>query len=235
MRYALYHSPEPGDPLLQTAEDWLGRSAFGRAVDGSLAAAPAIVSDARRYGFHATLKAPFELAPGRSEDELREALARWSRSRAPVQAVPLVLDQPSGFFALVPDGRHAGLDAFAADVVRDFEPFRAGLSEADRARRRPESLTARQRDHLERWGYPYVMEDFAFHMTLTGRLDGAASARVRPELERRFGPFLSAPRDIATLALFAERERGGLFEVVAVHRLAGPAPAAASLGTVDAA
>src|SRR5262249_2220033 len=45
------------------------------------------------------------------------------------------------------------------------------LTDADRARRNPARLTPRQRDYLERWGYPYVMEEFRFHMTLTGRLE----------------------------------------------------------------
>lgn len=235
MRYALYYTPAPGDRLLTAAEDWLGRSAFGRTVETSRAADPALVADARRYGFHATLKAPFELAEGRTESELKVALARWCAARPPVEAVRLTLGQPSGFFAIVPASRHAALDALAADIVRDFEAFRAPLSEKDRARRRPEALPERQREHLERWGYPYVFEDFAFHMTLTGRLDEAASAAVRPELEARFAPLLASPRRIATLALFAERERGADFEVVDIHPLSGHARTQPAFGHFDAA
>lgn len=235
MRYALYYTPQPGDPLLGAAEAWLGRSAFGQDVDRGASAAPALVTDARRYGFHATLKAPFALAEGRSEAQLHEALAAFAAAQAPVEDLRLRLAQPSGFFALVPDGPHTALDAFAAEVVQAFEPFRAPLSETDRARRRPETLPERQRAHLDRWGYPYVFADFAFHMTLTGRLDAEASEEVRPALEERFAPLLAKPRRIDALALFAEREPGADFEVAALRPLTGHPRTPAAFGHFDAA
>src|SRR5207245_1192733 len=82
-----------------------------------------------------------------------------------------VVDSISGFIAVIPAEPVAELQQLAADCARDFDSFRAPLGAEDRARRRPEKLTERQRDYLDRWGYPYVMEEFRFHMTLTGRLD----------------------------------------------------------------
>lgn len=233
MRYALYYTPEPGDPLLEAAEAWLGRSAFGRAVAGAEAGEAQTIGDARRYGFHATLKAPFELADGRCEGDLREALVAFAASRSTVHDIRLRLDQPSGFFAIVPDGPHPALDAFAADVVREFDAFRAPLSDGDRARRKPDTLSERQRRNLDSWGYPYVFEDFGFHLTLTGRLDERASAAVRPVLETRFAPLLAAPRTISSLALFGEGRRGADFEVLALHPLSDHARTPTALGQFD--
>jgi hypothetical protein len=44
----------------------------------------------------------------------------------------------------------------------------------------------RQRNYLDRWGYPYVMEEFRFHMTLTGRLDSTCRWGVVDMLRARF-------------------------------------------------
>ncbi|MGQ3281168.1 MAG: DUF1045 domain-containing protein, partial [Shinella sp.] len=72
MRYALYFTPSASDPLTLSAQRWLGRNAFTGAtlaqlsVQGFDAATLAgLTADPRRYGFHATLKAPFSLAEGR--------------------------------------------------------------------------------------------------------------------------------------------------------------------------
>lgn len=231
MRYALYYTPEPGNPLLTAAEEWLGRSAFGSPVAQG-GADDELVADARRYGFHATLKAPFELAPGHGEAEFKSALGRWAGARVPVVDIRLRLDQLSGFFALVPAGPHPVLEAFAADLVRDLDAFRAPLSDFDRARRRPEGLSERQRAHLERWGYPYVLDEFRFHMTLTSRLDAPASERVRSMLEERFAPFLAVSTTLATIALFKQGERDANFDVEATYPLMAEAPQAA-FGSFD--
>ncbi|MEM9360703.1 MAG: DUF1045 domain-containing protein, partial [Pseudomonadota bacterium] len=58
----------------------------------------------------------------------------------------------------------------AAACVQKFEPFRALLSPADRDRRLKSPLTDKQIENLDAWGYPYVFDEFRFHMTLTGRL-----------------------------------------------------------------
>ena len=70
----------------------------------------------------------------------------------------------------------------AQACVETFEPFRAPLAEEELARRRAVPLSARQEANLERWGYPYVAEDFRFHMTLTARLFGAELSAVEAAL-----------------------------------------------------
>src|SRR5690606_24575986 len=77
MRYAIYFTPERDHPLTRKAAQWLGRDAFGGETLPPSSAAPLSAAEvafqtaaARRYGFHATLKAPFRLAEGTSESEL---------------------------------------------------------------------------------------------------------------------------------------------------------------------
>jgi hypothetical protein len=125
----------------------------------------------------------------------------------------VIVGQLGHFFALVPDNLHPPLQRFAADVVETFEPFRAPLSEADIARRKPDTLPPRQRENLMRWGYPYVFDEFRFHMTLTGPVPEAKAPVMASILANRFAEFIGRPLRIDALVLFVEPERGAPFLV----------------------
>src|SRR6202040_2558334 len=138
-----------------------------------------LTKDPRKYGFHATLKAPMSLAPGRTEPELLAACESFAGKPRPIPVITPVVGSISGFIAVVPAEPSSEVEKLAADCTREFDSFRAPLTPADRARRNPSDLTPRQHEYLDRWGYPYVMEEFRFHMTLTGRL---AAERREPVL-----------------------------------------------------
>lgn len=220
LRYALYFVPSAESPLSRAAAEWLGRDAFTggahpRSVEREFAAEEldALTADPRRYGFHATLKAPFHLAQGMSEDDLLVAFAAFAEKTAAFELPAVVVGQLGPFFALVPDRPHPPLQNFAASVVEVFEPFRAPLSEADIERRKPDSLPSRQRENLMRWGYPYVFDEFRFHMTLTGAVPKAKASDMASVLNDRFADFIGRPLRIDGLALFVEAERGTPFLV----------------------
>lgn len=226
MRYAIYYTPEQDDPLTRLAARWLGRDAFADAavptpaVEGLSPADIAFhTAAARRYGFHATLKAPFRLAEGASEADLVEALESFAQAREPIHLPRIALKRMEGFFAFVPYERTPALDTFAGDVVTEFEPFRAPLSRTEIDRRNPDGLDPAQLKNLHKWGYPYVFEAFRFHMTLTGRVAEEDRARVERAIETFFGPLLLEPLDIASLTLFVEPEPGAPFRVASFHRL----------------
>ena len=221
MRYALYYSPAEDHPLTAAASRWLGRDAF---LDGSFPTPDVsglacgdvhqLTADPRRYGFHATLKAPFELAPGKTEAELLAALAAFAAA-TPAFTIPnVILGQLGRFFAIVPDRIYPELQDFAARVVADFEPFRAPLSEADIARRKPEKLPPAQRAYLDRWGYPYVMDEFRFHMTLTGSIrDEAVRDRVLAALQAYFADETGS-HGFDGIAIFKQAERSAPFTIL---------------------
>ena len=110
------------------------------------------------------------LADGKAEARACCGMRIVRRLARPVPVIQPVVDSISGFIAVIPAEPSAELELLAAEATKAFDPFRAPLSPEDRARRNPDKLTPRQRDYLDRWGYPYVMEEFRFHMTLTGRL-----------------------------------------------------------------
>jgi 2'-5' RNA ligase len=174
-----------------------------------------LTSDPRKYGFHATLKAPFALAPGRAEAELVAACAAFAGEPRAIPAFRPVVDSISGFIAVIPGVRSQPLEQLAAGCVVAFDPFRAGLTERDRARRNPTELTERQRDHLERWGYPYVMEEFRFHMTLTGRLDETRRGGVLAMLRERFAATGIDSLSVDRVALFRQDAQDTRFRIIA--------------------
>jgi putative phosphonate metabolism protein len=230
LRYALYFTPAEDAPLTRAASDWLGRNAFtgaplphdeypGFDTDEILT----LTEDPRRYGFHATLKAPFSLKDGCSEADLIAALTEFCTRQTAFAIPSVVVGQLGPFFALVPEALHPPLQDFAAAVVEQFEPFRAPLSQADIARRNPNRLSERQRNNLLTWGYHHVFEDFRFHMTLTGPVPEGRADLMAKLLEYRFAPFTGKPLAIDSLTLFVEPERGAPFLVQSRQPLS-PAP-----------
>jgi putative phosphonate metabolism protein len=220
MRYALYFAPGFDAELHRLANDWLGRDAKTGAalaqpeVEGfSVEDFSALTDEPRRYGFHATLKAPFELAEGRTESELVAAFLEFAQTRPAFTLPKVVLGQLGSFFALVPQERNETLQDLAIACVEQFEPFRAPLSETDFLRRKPEKLTPTERYNLETWGYPYVFEQFQFHMTLTGQVLEELRPAMQKAAQSHFSGILDRPLSIDHLALFAEEERGAPFKI----------------------
>jgi putative phosphonate metabolism protein len=230
LRYALYFIPPASDALTLAGQRWLGRNAFTGAkleqpcVDGFDAdALAALTADPRRYGFHATLKAPFSLAEGRTEAELVAEIGRFVSQAEPFAIPQVVVGRLGSFFALVPDDHCEDLQGFAGEVVRRFERFRAPLTSADIARRKPDELAAAERQNLVQWGYPYVFDEFRFHMTLTGRVPAERRDAVESVLLDHFADFHGRPLTIAGLALFREPSRGADFTVHSLFPLGGAA------------
>ncbi len=228
MRYAFYISPDENDPLTVAAERWLGANPFTGetcdlqpAADFSAAELTALTADPRRYGFHGTLKAPFALAPGKTEAQLLDDFQAFSEECTPFNIPEMTLGQLGPFFALVPAIDCPELQALADETVRRFSPFRALLSDADIARRKPDTLGSVMRSNLLEWGYPYVFESFRFHMTLTGAVPVERQAGMRALLEQAFAPFIGEPLPVTSLALFTEPERGAPFTVHSLLPLGG--------------
>jgi putative phosphonate metabolism protein len=220
-RYAIYFVAAPGSDLDRFGAQLLGYDAFsGEELpfpDGVADFTPdwrELTRDPRKYGFHATLKAPLALAQGRSETALIAACEAFAATPRPIPQIRPVVDSISGFIAVVPAERSSELERLAADCTCEFDSFREALTPEDRARRNPSALTPRQREHLDRWGYPYVMEDFRFHMTLTGRLDAARRGPILTMLRERFSAIGLARLAIDRIALCRQDQANSRFRIV---------------------
>ena len=224
-RYAIYYIPPEG-PLADFGAAWLGWDIVnGRPVphpnlpDLSVPVAD-LTETPRKYGLHATLKPPFRLAEGADLASLRAACADLARRERSVTLEGLDLTQLGGFQALTVQGNQTPLNAFAARVVRDLDRFRAPPTADELARRRKSNLTPRQDALLLKWGYPYVMEAFRFHITLTSRLPREKAAPVRDVLALHLAPLLPRPFVLSELALVGEDD-AGLFHLVERFALQG--------------
>ena len=206
MRAAIYFTPAKNDPLTVRAAEWLGRDAFDdRPVRDPNPKMNVLVSNPARYGFHATLKAPFRLADGTTLIDLDRELAAFAQRIQAVSLGTLAVTRLDSFFALTVQTSIPRLLQFEEAVRTTFEPFRAPLTEQEVARRNPQSLSERQQANLSHWGYPHVGPDFRFHMTLTNAIvDEDEAARVEKRLHSQFNPVLATPVVIDALALFVE-------------------------------
>lgn len=184
-RYAIYYAPAAGSPWWRFGCEWLGRDAATGADEAQpdvrwLTAVDVarITNHPRRYGFHATLKAPFRLGDAASLDLLLARVQSLAATLAPLplgMLVPVLMD---GFVALVPARLNGALGALAQACVTQLDDLRAPLSPADLARREAPQLDPRGRELLECFGYPHVAERFRFHLSLTGPVDTATAGRV---------------------------------------------------------
>lgn len=208
-RYAIYYVPAPGTELAA-----LGCAVLGYDADSckdvpfldTLGLTPDAWAEAtrepRRYGFHATLKAPFRLKDGLSEDELIADVRRVASHLPAVCIDLLAVKVLTRFVALVPAQAAPAVDRLAWHVVRKLDWARAPLTSRDRERRLAVGLNERQSAYLETYGYPYVGDEFRFHMTLAGPL----SPELLPIVQKRLA------------AVFSGAERGCLVDALAVLR-----------------
>lgn len=217
-RFAIYYAPAVDDPLWLAASQWLGRdSASGKAHGGMLAGLPrealaVRTASARRYGFHATIKAPMRLAFGMSATGLVDALEAFARRTAPVTIGATRLKLIDGFLAIVPEVQSPALTSFAAEVVHEFDRFRAPASPEERDRRQKSgNLTQRQVELMERLGYPYVLEQFQLHMTLTDRLPAEEQETYLRAAEVHFGALAHRNTRLDRLVLYHEPQPGAPF------------------------
>jgi putative phosphonate metabolism protein len=220
-RYAVYFVPAAQSALYRLGASLLGYDCYAGVEIDFPDALPVcalawreMTQEPRRYGFHATLKAPFHLADGTDETELVEAFLAFCRSSAVAATFTPIVAVIEGFIAIVPSGSEPAVDRLAAACVSAFDRFRAPLSALDRERRLAAGLTERQAQNLERWGYPYVFEDFRLHLTLTGRLPAERQAIVLPFLRESFSAICAAAIRIDGIALLRQDRPDARFTVL---------------------
>lgn len=225
-RYAIYFAPGRDTPL-----GAFGTSVLGYDSHSGSAATPVMssvfsasawqlaIAEPRRYGFHATLKAPFRLERGPTEKDLAAELLILAARHEAVVVGALEVAEVGEFIALRPRYEERAVNALAQACVEHFEPFRAPLSEQERQRRRPDRLTTRQRELLEMYGYPYVAEQYRFHMTLTGPMAPELQVEARRSLAAKFSPIETQSVVVDHIALLKQVSPDSAFQVIASARL----------------
>jgi putative phosphonate metabolism protein len=221
-RYAIYYSPEPGCELAEFGEQWLGRDAYGQPVikNSSLAGdenLQALIATPARYGFHGTVKPPFRLTRDEHPRRLKDVLDRFVSKCKVVAAPPLKLTTIGNFLALCPDGiagPNKDIDDLAERCVYEFDYFRAPMSDEELQRKKNDELSSGQLENLNRWGYPFVFDEYRFHLTLTGALSTDEKSRVEDILSPLVEALPNEPFTIRSLCLFGDPGNGEPFRLI---------------------
>jgi len=220
-RYAVYFVPDAADPLAAFGAGWLGWDIEKGCPQPYLdvpglnpACRQRVIEAPQVYGFHATIKAPFRLRSHLAAPDVLTAAERIAQGTKPVRDMRLALKPIGQFLALQPETAQESLQQLATNWVTGLDALRAPLTAGERARRKPSELDARQRQHLDRWGYPYVMDAFRFHMTLTGKLPNDMRQNVNAALGPVLAPIVERPLDITSLAVVYQEAPQAGFRVV---------------------
>ena len=221
-RYAIYWTPDRAHPLWAAGCDWLGRdaerpAATERDEEGR--------DEPRRYGFHATLKAPMRLREDRALGDLLAALQAIAAETAPFVMPGLEVRMLQDFIALQaigPVGPADPLQRLADRCVVGLDAFR-DASMAEDIARRSAGVSGRQQTLLREYGYPFVLDQWRFHMTLSNSLaHDVGGLALRDKLlraaRRHFAAALAAPLAATEIAVFVESAPGRAFHLA--HRIA---------------
>jgi hypothetical protein len=233
-RFSVYHVLEPDDPLY-----CLGSRILGRCLYRSMAVPPPWPLSSKRhrvkaakYGFHATLVAPFKT--NEPTDKLIETLHHLAGRLRSAELGPLELSLlEQGFPALVPADSTPEVFNLEKELVIGLCPFRLPPEPPELARREP--LSSRQRVLAQKWGYPYVLEEFRYHLTLGDRVPEAINNpesadflrdSFMDQLALLLPDELLFSRSIKKICLCRQPDRESFFEIITEFFLQ-PAPKAA--------
>ena len=227
MRYGIYYVPASDTPLAEFGSAILGYD-LERATERERLNVPGLAegqlarltSRARRYGFHATLKAPFALLADRSRIDVLKLAADIADRCHAVEISGLEVAMLGNFVALTPQRACPELNALAAAFVEGLDLLRAA-GVRDEAKWPPAKLSSRQNELLDAWGYPYVFDQYRFHMTLTDPLPAQLAGAVRDALRRAAAGVVGKPLIIDAVVVVEEAEPTALFRSIARLRLRG--------------
>lgn len=212
-RFALYYAPRPETALAEAASSWLGRDHENRTCSritsktlggerfAELTKAPF------HYGFHGTLKPPFRLHDATSKNLLCEEIDRFCNQRSPFIMKELEIGWIGNFLCLRPVKSSDKMNKLARDAVRQFDNFREDMSFIELEKRRNQGLTPQQDALLLQWGYPYVMDEFRFHLTLSSKIeDSQERTLLEEEARRHFSSDLLQEIPVDGISLFVETD-----------------------------
>ena len=120
-----------------------------------------------------------------------------------------LLDQ---FLALIPEREVTQVTLLEEQCVKVLNDYAEPLGPEELSRRRSAGLSSHEDALLLRWGYPYVLERFRFHCSLTGSLASATRQEVSALTQAAHQYFDQLPPCIFdSLAIFVEPTRGADF------------------------
>jgi hypothetical protein len=228
-RYAIYYVPEEDSSVFETGNRWLGRDVRTNAIlkpdlpeDINYDEWTKFTASPRRYGFHATLKPPFKLALEKTPQELRARLKEFTSHQKSFFISGFSVGRISSFLALLINPIGKDFPELAGKCVADFDDFRLPPTIGEIEARRHDGLTLQEQRNLEHWGYPYVLDTWKFHMTLTSSLQPVTGYTFQQHVTARFANHCNKRLSIESICLFEEIEAGFPFRLTERFPLGKP-------------
>ncbi len=225
-RYAVYYAPAPDSPLARFGNAWLGRDPESGLIlprpelSGlTLQHLKSYTKSPSRYGFHGTLKPPFALHPDYKIEDLDRAITELAAGMLASNPTRLIVKRIGRFLALCPEQDDGSITDIAATCVQSLDQFRKPAGEEELQKRRARGLTDRQEAYLQEWGYPYVMDEFRFHLTLTDSLEVDALDLIEARLQSVTESLRARPFTVDRICLFGDPGGGAPFRVLRGYSL----------------
>jgi len=212
VRFAVYFAPRSGSKLAEFGENWFDARKIERA---------ALIASPKRYGFHATLKAPFHLKAQYSFTDLLDGVEQLAKVTLPVSVAAFSLKRINSFYALVPQTENDKLNALAFSCVKELDHFRVLPDKLELLRRQKTRLSPQQAEMLNKWGYPYVDKTFRFHMTLTDAVKKDQMLSLEMILDELTKDVRSEPVEIKDICLFGDPGQSKPFRLLERFALSG--------------
>ena len=177
-RYAIYYVPSENSELDLFGKCWLGWDPYKgvETTKSDLSKLPSfkkfssLVLTPKQYGFHGTIKAPFKLKNEYTYNDLENKVREISKQIHSFYFDQLIIKKLGNFIGLIPTN-NLKVNAVSNKFVEELDYLRDELSESEIKKRKPHKLTSNQKQMLFKWGYPYVFDEFKFHLTLTSKLN----------------------------------------------------------------
>ena len=177
-RYAIYYAPIENPELDLFGKCWLGWDPYKgeETTKSDLSKLPSfkkfssLVLTPKQYGFHGTIKAPFKLKNEYTYNDLENKVREISKQIHSFYFDQLIIKKLGNFIGLIPTN-NLKVNAVSNKFVEELDYLRDELSENEIKKRKPHKLTSNQKQMLFKWGYPYVFDEFKFHLTLTSKLN----------------------------------------------------------------
>jgi hypothetical protein len=219
MRYAIYFCPASDTALGRLGQDWLAASPHAPELPGiSTERRNALLVKVRRYGWHATIRAPFTPAADVGYDDVHRAVTSVAHACASF-ALPLHVHRLAGFLALRPCVDGVAPKQLATTSLKVLLPLCAPPSK-ETLDRRSVGLDADEVALLQSHGYPYVLDRYRFHLTLSAPAIESEEQAMREWLGPRVAELPSARVD--ALSICREVTPGGAFELIERIPLCAP-------------
>jgi len=208
MRYAIYYCPGIHTALGRLGREWLSEALSLPGISSERR--QVLLADVRRYGWHATIHAPFAPMSGASYGDVRSAVTALAETFDAFE-LTLRLDRLAGFLSLRPIVDGIPERALAAACLNKLQPIRASLSD-EALQHRGAGLDKEELSLLQKHGYPYVLDRYRFHLTLAAPAGELEELAMRKWLQSHIAAL--PPTRIDALAICREAAPGSPFELL---------------------